>query len=329
MCREECWACHRPLAKRPSITVPQPVRDESVEMTFRRHDTPNTGPWDRNQGLFHMDRARRHRRVTQIIRNGFPLEENSLVFNHHCRGLMYRRPKGNTLDRAAMSPSCPWNCFTVIAWPSFILAKRKNPILEGFAPRKRTSGASCEKEWWKHGSCVLQTYRDKPVLGSDLTHDGRNSEHLEPESPERTIQVPQIQNWTQPPILPGNYEVPAVEPGLPVWRRNTLYGLLNQQGVNFLFHHPTLLWVHRSPDHPIELRGAVTELQSALYAGPMEIYSEGIDMRRYNLLRESASRDWPWVFFEYRLRSPEAEYRQEWSKTIFYVRTLSLPGRKP
>ncbi len=82
---------------------------------------------------------------------------------------------------------------------------------------------------------------------------------------DSTIQVPQIQNWTQPPILLGNYEVPAVEPGLPVWRRNTLYGLLNQQGVKFLFHHPSLLWVHRSPDHPIELRGAVTELQSVPY----------------------------------------------------------------
>ncbi len=103
------------------MTVPKPIRDESVETTFRRHDTPNTGPWDRNQGLFHMDRARRHRRVTLIIRNGFPLEENSLVFNHHCRGLMYRRPKGITLDAAAMSPSSLWNCFTVIAWPSFIL----------------------------------------------------------------------------------------------------------------------------------------------------------------------------------------------------------------
>ncbi len=43
----------------------------------------------------------------------------------------------------------------------------------------------------------------------------------------------------------------------------------------------------------------------------MEIYLEGIAMRRYNLLRESAYRDWPWVLFEYRLRSPEAEYRQE------------------
>ncbi len=67
-----------------------------------------------------------------------------------------------------------------------------------------------------------------------------------------------------------------------------------------------------------------------LYAGPMEIYSEGIAMRRYNLLRESASRGWPRVFFEYRLRSPEAENTgRKRSKTIFCVRTLSLPGRKP
>ncbi len=48
-----------------------------------------------------------------------------------------------------------------------------------------------------------------------------------------------------------------------------------------------------------------------LYAGPMEIYSEGIAKRLYNLLREPASRGWPRVLYQYRLRSPEASYRQK------------------
>jgi hypothetical protein len=109
--------------------------------------------------------------------------------------------------------------------------------------------------------CVLQIYRDEPVLELDLTHDGWNCEHFEPESPQRPIQVPEIYYWTQPPILLGNYEVPAVEPGLPVWQRNTFYGLLDQQGLNFLFHNPNLLWANHSPDHPVEPRGRATELQ--------------------------------------------------------------------
>ncbi len=51
------------------------------------------------------------------------------------------------------------------------------------------------------------------------------------------------------------HEVPAVEPGLPVWQRDTFYGLHHQQGVNFLFHHPTLLWVHYSPDQTLNFEG--------------------------------------------------------------------------
>ncbi len=49
----------------------------------------------------------------------------------------------------------------------------------------------------------------------------------------------------------------------------------------------------------------------------MEIYLEGITMCRYNLLRESASWGWPRVFFEYRLLSPEAEFRQEKIENYF------------
>lgn len=40
----------------------------------------------------------------------------------------------------------------------------------------------------------------------------------------------------------GNYEVLAVEPGLPLLRRNIFYGLLLEEG---LLHYPTM--VHTTP----------------------------------------------------------------------------------
>ncbi len=55
-------------------TAPQPVREASVVSILRRHEAPSTGPWDRNQGFFHITKARKHRRVTLIIRKGLPLK---------------------------------------------------------------------------------------------------------------------------------------------------------------------------------------------------------------------------------------------------------------
>ncbi len=43
--------------------------------------------------------------MTLIMRSGFPLGENPLVLSHHCRGLMYSRAKGITLDAADIRPS--------------------------------------------------------------------------------------------------------------------------------------------------------------------------------------------------------------------------------
>ncbi len=68
-----------------------------------------------------MSKARRHRRVTLITRSGFPREENPLVLSHHCRGLMYSRPKGITLDAADIRPISFLNCLTVSDRPSLIL----------------------------------------------------------------------------------------------------------------------------------------------------------------------------------------------------------------
>ena len=101
------------------MIAPQPVREASVVSVTRRQRAPSTGPWDRKQGSLHMTRARRQRRVTLIVRRGFPLGENPLVLSHHCNGLMYNRPQGITLDAAAIRPSSLWNCFTVSNWPSF------------------------------------------------------------------------------------------------------------------------------------------------------------------------------------------------------------------
>ncbi len=121
MCHERWWSFHRPWLERPSRVAPQPVREASVVSILRRHEAPNTGPWDRNQSFFHITKARKHRRVTLNMRNGLPFWENPLVLSHHCRGLMYSSPKYITLDAAAIKPISLWNCLTVSDWPSLIL----------------------------------------------------------------------------------------------------------------------------------------------------------------------------------------------------------------
>ncbi len=49
------------------------------------------------------------------------IKKNPVVLSHHCKGLMYSRPKGITLDAAAIRPNSLWNCFTVSDWPSLTL----------------------------------------------------------------------------------------------------------------------------------------------------------------------------------------------------------------
>ncbi len=71
--------------------------------------------WDRNQGFFHITKARKRRCVSLIMRKGLPLEENPLVLSHHCKGLVYSSPKYITLDAVAIRPNSLWN------WPSLIL----------------------------------------------------------------------------------------------------------------------------------------------------------------------------------------------------------------
>ncbi len=89
--------------------------------TVRGQGGHSPGPETRTKGFLHMSKARRHRRMTLIMQSGFPLGENPLVLSHHCRGLMYSRPKGITLDVAEFRPSSFWNCLIVSDRPSLSL----------------------------------------------------------------------------------------------------------------------------------------------------------------------------------------------------------------
>ncbi len=133
MCHERWWSFHRPWLERPSKIAPQPMRDASVVSILRRHEAPNMGPWDRNQGFFHITKARKHRRVTLIMWKGVAPRGNILVLSHHWMCLMYNSPKAITLDAAAIKPSSLWNCLTVSDWPSLILftADRMDSIRAG------------------------------------------------------------------------------------------------------------------------------------------------------------------------------------------------------
>ncbi len=116
MCHERWWSFHR-----PSKIAPQPMRDASVISIFRWHEAPNMGPWDRNQGFFHITKARKHRHVTLIMWKGVAPRGNYLVLSHHCMCLMYNSPKAITLYAAAIRPNRLWNCLTVCDWPSLVL----------------------------------------------------------------------------------------------------------------------------------------------------------------------------------------------------------------
>ncbi len=121
MFHERWWSFHRTWLERPSRITSQPMREAFVVSILGRNESPNMGPWDRNQGFFHITKACKHRRVTLIMQKGLPLRENPLVLSHHCRGLMYSSLKGITLDAAAIRPNSLWNCLTVSDWPCLIL----------------------------------------------------------------------------------------------------------------------------------------------------------------------------------------------------------------
>ncbi len=133
MCHERWWSFHRPWLEHPSKITPQPMKEASVLSILRQHEAPNTGTWDRNQGFLHITKARKHRRVTLIMRTGLPLGGNPLVLSHQCRGLMYNSPKAIMLDAAVIRPNSLWNSLTVRDWPSLILYT--GLVLIGLSPR--------------------------------------------------------------------------------------------------------------------------------------------------------------------------------------------------
>lgn len=98
----------------PLMIAPQPVRDASIVNVTQRHEAPNLGPWERNEGFFHMGKTQRQHRVTLIMWNVLPLKENLLVLSHYCSDLMYSRPRGITFDAAAIRP----NCLNLLWWTS-------------------------------------------------------------------------------------------------------------------------------------------------------------------------------------------------------------------
>ncbi len=73
-------------------------------------ELPAPCPETRTKGFLHMSKARR---LDLDHAKCFPLRENPLVLSHHCRGVMYSRPKGITLDSS---------CFLKLLdseWPAF------------------------------------------------------------------------------------------------------------------------------------------------------------------------------------------------------------------
>ncbi len=62
------------------MTAPQPVRDASVASVTRRQELPVPGLETKTKAFLHMSKARRHRRVTLIIRSGFSPRGESLGF---------------------------------------------------------------------------------------------------------------------------------------------------------------------------------------------------------------------------------------------------------
>ncbi len=93
----------------PLRSLPSPMREASVVSILRRHEAPNMGPWNRNQGFFHVIKARKHRRVTLIMWKGVAPRGKPFGPESPLQGLMYNSPKAVTLDAAAIRPNSLWN----------------------------------------------------------------------------------------------------------------------------------------------------------------------------------------------------------------------------
>ncbi len=120
MCQPRRWPLQIPWAGQPSKTAPQPVREASVVSILRRQHVPRVAPKVRNWGLNHIERVRSPCCVTLSCLWGLALGWNPLALSHNWNGLMCRRPKGITVEAAAMRPRTLWKWCTVNFWPSLM-----------------------------------------------------------------------------------------------------------------------------------------------------------------------------------------------------------------
>ncbi len=116
-----------------SISASPPRGEASIPRTSAPVSTGGLLPhWDAQENELLSSR----RVCPGTTQGSGALKENPLVLSHHCRGLMYSRPKVITLDAAAIRPS-----------------SRSGASM--LRPRKQTSGSSCEWDGWRRGSMRL------------------------------------------------------------------------------------------------------------------------------------------------------------------------------
>ncbi len=101
---------------------------------------------------------------------------------HRLRYAMTRSSQHRALRQEPSGESAGWQC--KVEW--------KNPILVSFAPESKPQELPVLRKDGNMEVCVLQIYRDKPVLGPDLRHDLFECKHLELQSHDWVVQLMQI-----------------------------------------------------------------------------------------------------------------------------------------
>ncbi len=116
------------------MTAPQLVRDASVASVMRRQGAPSTGPWDKNQGCLHMSKARRHRRVTLIMRRSWATTVGVSCTAGQEVSRWTQLPSDPAVSETAsqwvtglLSPSRPWRGLTRSEQVSYEPASWANP----------------------------------------------------------------------------------------------------------------------------------------------------------------------------------------------------------
>ncbi len=193
-----------------------------------------------------------------------------------------------------------------------VLDRREEPDIGMLCPQKRTLGTSCDTDGWIRGSMRLLDLSWQPVLGPDLWHNLPQREHLELQLTDWVVQLTQIYDRTQPAILLGNYEIPAVNPDSLSWGGTTSM-------ASFLNRAFTSCSITRACSGPTSV--GVTPLKrgggkanwirypySTVCRTHWDTFGSSFKLLN-NLLREPASRGWPLVL-ETVARTPVTAHRQ-------------------